>query len=74
MAKRQSTVSEAYLIGVSEGRSLLKKLKADKLDSLETRRATLLNVQARLKMGFGGDALEALRGERDFWKLQVENW
>ena len=74
MAKRQSTVSEAYLIGVSEGRSLLKRLKADKLDSLETRRSALLNVQTRLKMGFGGEMREALRGERDFWKLQVENW
>jgi hypothetical protein len=44
------------------------------LDSLDTRRASLLNVQARMKMGFSGDALEALRGERDFWKLQVDNW
>lgn len=63
------TVSQAYLLGVREGRALLKQLTRDGIANLETYRAHIANLMAL--HGLSGDAAEARNGELAFWRNQV---
>ncbi len=63
-------VTQAYLVGISEGRTLLTSMggKASREDIL----GILENLRLTLAQGFSGDIRDSLRGERDFWKNQLE--
>lgn len=63
------TVSQAYLLGISEGRALLRLFKADGIADLNTFKAALANCEALL--GFAGDTRDCIKGERDFWRNQI---
>lgn len=66
-------VSQAYLLGIREGRALLRTLQRDGIANGDTFRAALANAQAQLRQGFAGEMRDALRGERDFWRAQVRH-
>lgn len=58
-------VSQAYLMGIREGREFLKAFPdCDPAEELAA-------CKAMLAQGFSGDMAEFIRGERDFWKKQV---
>jgi hypothetical protein len=65
------TVSQAYLLGIREGRALLRQFERDGIAGLDTARGALENSRECLAMGFSGDMREAMKGERDFWAQQV---
>jgi len=65
-------ISQAYLLGISEGRSLLRQFQADGTADADTFRAALANCEAQLRRGFAGDMRDCFRGERDFWCNQVK--
>lgn len=64
-------VTAAYLLGISEGRALLRQIERDGIAERDTFRAALANVEARLGQGFSGDTGDTLRGERDFWRARL---
>ena len=67
------TVSQAYLLGISEGRAMLQT--HERLNgplSLTDARQFLRNCEDCLGMGFSGETLDCLKGERDFWRLKVK--
>lgn len=70
MAKAQS-VSQAYLLGIREGRAMLRQLERDGLATVETIRRALQNSRDCLELGFHGEARDAIKGERDFWSNQL---
>lgn len=63
-------VSQAYILGIKEGRALLTATpdldRADILDIID-------NLTSTIKRGFSGDVADMLRGERDFWKNQLKS-
>lgn len=63
------TISQAYILGIKEGRALLKANPDFNRDDMM---AILDNIKSTLKMGFASDVAEMLRGERDFWKHQLK--
>lgn len=65
------TVTQAYLLGISEGRAAFRALDPDD-DLLADARAMLADCEALLKQSFVGDMRDCLRGERDFWRNQVK--
>jgi hypothetical protein len=66
------TVSQAYLLGISEGRAMLGRFEADGMADLATFKAELANCEAMLRQGFSGDMRQCCLGERDFWRNQVK--
>lgn len=70
MVKAQS-VSQAYLLGIREGRAMLRQLERDGLATVETIRRALQNSRDCLELGFHGEARDAIKGERDFWSNQL---
>ncbi len=70
MAKAQS-VSQAYLLGIREGRAMLRQLERDGMATIETIRRALQNSRDCLELGFHGEARDAIKGERDFWSNQL---
>lgn len=64
------TVSQAYLIGISEGRALLRQFQLDGIATRDTFAAALANCEALLRQGFAGEMRDCFRGERDFWRGQ----
>lgn len=70
MAKAQS-VSQAYLLGIREGRAMLRQFERDGLATIETIRRALDNSRECLALGFHGEARDAIKGERDFWSNQL---
>ena len=59
-------VSEAYLLGIREGREFLKRFP----DS--NPRHEYEACCRTLREGFSGDMAEFMRGERDFWKNRIK--
>jgi hypothetical protein len=57
--------TEAYIMGIKEGRELL---KANPDIDIE---AVIANIKSTLQ-GFTGEVAEMLRGERDFWINQLK--
>jgi len=65
------TVTQAYLLGISEGRAAFRALGPG--DDLSADARTTLDIlQTLLRQGFAGDMRDCLRGERDFWRNQVK--
>lgn len=62
-------VSDAYLLGISEGRSLLRSL--DYVPSVADMEAFADNCSAQLQRGFDKSMADTFRGERDFWRNQI---
>lgn len=59
-------VTQAYLLGVKEGREFLRAFpETDPRDMVEA-------ITRTLAEGFSGDMAEFMRGERDFWKNQAK--
>lgn len=65
------TVSAAYLLGIREGRAMLRQFERDGIATRETMRRALENSRECLKLGFSGEARDAIKGERDFWSNQL---
>lgn len=65
---KQQTISQAYALGISEGRALLKEnpgfTRADMQRCME-------NASDCMRT-HGGDMREAFKGQRDFWKNQIK--
>lgn len=59
------TVTDAYLLGISEGRSL------NAPPSLSDMIAFRDNCAAQLKRGFDRTMSDMFKGERDFWANQI---
>ncbi len=67
--KDQKTVTQEYIEGIREGRSYLNKFNPslqDMLDVFENVKATAKKFAANTPVG------QMLRGERDFWALQIK--
>ena len=68
----QATVSQAYLLGISEGRAALRYLQArGEYEGLPDARAMLATSERLLGQGFAGEMRDCLKGERDFWRNQI---
>ena len=66
------TVSQAYLLGISDGRETLKLFQQQGMADLATFKAELANCEAMMRQGFAGDMRDCFKGERDFWRNQVK--
>lgn len=62
------TVTQAYLLGIREGRETLAMFQREGMADCATIRAHLANCRAK---GFSGDMAEFTRGERDFFARQL---
>ena len=65
-----NTVTDAYLLGIREGRDLLRSL--DAAPTLNEMRAFADNCATQLKRGFSGEMRDVFKGERDFWLNQIK--
>lgn len=66
-------ISHEYLVGISEARSLSKVHQREYgALSLHDARSFLANADACCGMGFSKPMQDMVRGERDFWRLQVK--
>lgn len=63
-----TAVSQAYLLGIREGRAMLRRFASDGIADIATLRAHLANCSTK---GLAGDMLEFSRGERDFMRNQI---
>jgi|688.fasta_scaffold1186627_2 hypothetical protein len=66
-----TTVSQAYLDGILEGRDFKRHCIAagDTIDA-EFMRAHLATIERTMR-GFSGTMRDFMRGERDFWRNQL---
>lgn len=67
MTTKKTTVTDTYLMGIREGREYLQRFRP----SIDDARAVLANIEMTLRQGFGREVGDMLRGERDFWRLQI---
>lgn len=68
------TVSESYVLGVKEGRSLYNswvELHGQKPARREIERI-IDNLTAQLSRGFSREMCDHFRGERDFWRGRLK--
>lgn len=63
--KMQQTISRAYILGIKEGRSMY-----DRFPDTDKRQA-MINAAALMRT-HSGVMRDIFRGERDFWKHQLE--
>lgn len=66
------TVSQAYLLGIREGRAFWGQLQKDGIADLAHAREALANCGECLAMGFAGELRDMMRGERDFWLQRIK--
>lgn len=73
--QQNQTVSEAYLIGIKEGRSFLRdwirrngELTPGQIEGF------IQNLNKLLKQGFAYPMNDTFRGERDFWLNQLKSF
>ncbi len=66
------TVSQAYVMGIQEGRAMWQCLQSEGRANLASARECLGHVRECLSMGFAGDIAEMMRGERDFWLQRIK--
>lgn len=59
------TISQAYILGIKEGRAMLNA-------SPEIDRQAAYDNAKRLALSHSGDMKDLFRGERDFWKNQLK--
>lgn len=64
-----ATYTQAYLLGIREGRAMLKQFAADGLANVATYRAVVANLKAT--SGLSGEAAEFRNGEVAFWRGQI---
>jgi len=65
-----ATVTDSYLLGIKEGRALLRSLpESPTLDELHRFAANCTDL---LAMGQSREMADMYRGERDFWRNQIE--
>jgi hypothetical protein len=62
------TYTQAYLLGIREGRETLQRFVVDGIADPATMRAHLANCSAK---GLSGEMAEFTRGERDFFRNQL---
>lgn len=65
------TVTQAYLLGIREGRQQWRQFERDGIANLETARRALANANECLAMQFSGEMRDYICGERDFYNRQV---
>lgn len=61
-------ITQAYIMGIKEGRSMLQSNPDFTLDDM---RQCAENCK-RLARDFSGELKDVFRGERDFWKHQIK--
>lgn len=66
---QQNVLSDAYLLGISEARGLLKSNPDLTLTEMHN---CLANAKTSLTMGYAQPMRDTFRGERDFWALQIK--
>lgn len=75
MTDTQQTYSQAYLLGISEGRELLKfEQSRGETDIAGLARAMIDTITRNLARGFGGEMRQFMLGERDFWRNQLKKY
>ena len=62
------SISAEYLMGIKEGRELLKASNPD----LDMMRAYLASTIATMREFSAGPVKDMLKGERDFWQNQIK--
>ncbi len=62
------SISAEYLMGIREGRELLKLSNPD----LDMMRAYLASTIATMREFSAGPVKDTLKGERDFWQNQIK--
>lgn len=67
-------VHEAYLMALSDERSILRQAVADGEDIGKLARDMLESCNATMARGWSGDMADYVRGSRDFWANQVRKW
>jgi len=63
-----ATYTQAYIIGIKEGRSFLD----NNPDLTTTEKRECLDTAKRLMKQYSGCMKDCFKGERDFWKLQIK--
>lgn len=63
------TVTAEYLRGIKEGRDYLKRFKPNQ----EAMILILNNIERTMTMFSAGPVKDMLKGERDFWRNQLNN-
>lgn len=72
MSATGETVTAAYLLGIGEGRSMLKGMKArGEVIDAATISALIDNLTRCLAQGFAREMADTFRGERAFWRNQL---
>ena len=66
------TVSPAYLLGIQEGRAVLRAHIAAGIDQREAIASEIATLRALLARGFGPDMQACFRGELDFFLNQAK--
>jgi len=67
------TVTESYLMGIREGRALLRSMQQrDETVTRADMEAFAANCTAQLARGFAREMADMFRGERDFWRGQMK--
>ena len=64
-------VSQAYVLGITEGRASLKYVTANGIDRDSYLASAISNLKALLAQGYSGEARESLRGQFDFARNQL---
>lgn len=68
-----STVTDSYLLGIREGRSLLQSIKArGESVTIADMQAFADNCASNLRRGFARELSDTFKGERDFWLNQIK--
>lgn len=67
-----AVISQAYLMGIREGRAFWHRLEKDGIADLQHAREALANCRECLAIGFVGDIRDMMRGERDFWLQRIK--
>jgi hypothetical protein len=73
MTMTNKTVSQAYLLGIDEGRDFMRHCveagdtidRAFIADHIDT-------IERTMAQGFGGEMRDFMRGERDFWRNKLK--
>ena len=68
------TVSDDYLLGISEGRTFLRawpEYNRGEAMTVDDMRQCEAACSANMARGFSGAMREVFRGERDFWRNQI---
>ena len=69
------TVTDTYLMAITDERAVLKQAIADgETDLAQLARDMLANIEATYARGWSGEMAEYMRGSRDFWRNQAKKY